>query len=192
MQLSNFITRIIFTTAFISIIVAFIISIFFLYENFENDKLHIRKEFTEISKEQIKREIITVYNLIEQKEEETKNHIKEKLKERAEYAHNLAMIIYEQNKDKKTEAEIKLLITTTLNNLYYENDKTYFSMNTDKESKEGFTETNTEEPKISFIKPSLCFSSSKIQSFSTSPNHSTPESLYSVYFCILLFIITDI
>ena len=132
MQLSNFITRIIFTTAFISIIVAFIISIFFLYENFENDKLHIRKEFTEISKEQIKREIITVYNLIEQKEEETKNHIKEKLKERAEYAHNLAMIIYEQNKDKKTEAEIKLLITTTLNNLYYENDKTYFSMNTDK------------------------------------------------------------
>ena len=152
MQLSNFITRIIFTTAFISIIVAFIISIFFLYENFENDKLHIRKEFTEISQEQIKREIITVYNLIEQKEEETKNHIKEKLKERAEYAHNLAMIIYEQNKDKKTEAEIKLLITTTLNNLYYENDKTYFSMNTDKESKEGFTETNTEEPKISFIK----------------------------------------
>ena len=57
MQLSNFITRIIFTTAFISIIVAFIISIFFLYENFENDKLHIRKEFTEINKEQIKKEI---------------------------------------------------------------------------------------------------------------------------------------
>lgn len=152
MQLSNFITKIIFTTAFVSIIISFVISIFFLYENFENDKLHIRKEFTEISKEQIKREVLTVYNLIEQKEEETKNHIKEKLKERAEYAHNLVMIIYEQNKDEKTEDEIKLLITTTLNNLYYENDKTYFSINVDNESKEGFIETNTDEPKISFVK----------------------------------------
>ena len=152
MQLSNFITRIIFTTAFISIIVAFIISIFFLYENFENDKLHIRKEFTEINKEQIKKEVITVYRLIEQKEEQTKTSIKERLKERAEYAHNLAMIIYEQNKDKKTEDEIKLLITTALNNLYPEDDKTHFSINVNNESQEGFIETNFEEPKVSFVK----------------------------------------
>lgn len=62
------------------------------------------------------------------------------------------MIIYEQNKDKKTEDEIKLLITTALNNLYPEDDKTHFSINVNNESQEGFIETNFEEPKVSFVK----------------------------------------
>jgi len=129
MQLSNFITRVIFTTAFISTFLAFAISIFFQYENFQNDKLHIRNEFTQIKKEQIRREVLSVYNLIEHKENILTNSIKDKLKERVNQAYNLATNIYEENKDKKTPEEIQLLIATALKNSAYENDKTYFFIN---------------------------------------------------------------
>lgn len=129
MQLSNFITRIIFSTAFISIFLAFTISIFFQYKNFQNDKLHIRDEFTHIKKEQIKREVLTVYNFIEYKENLLTNSMKDKLKERVNQAYNLATNIYQENKDKKTPQEIQLLIATALNNFTYENDKTYFFIN---------------------------------------------------------------
>jgi diguanylate cyclase (GGDEF)-like protein/PAS domain S-box-containing protein len=129
MQLSNFITRVIFTTAFISIFFAFVISIFFQYKNFQNDKTHIREEFTNIKKEQIKREVLNVYNLIEHKEDLLTNAIKNKLKERVNQAYNLAMAIYEENKNKKTQQEIELLIASALNHSTYDNDKTYFFIN---------------------------------------------------------------
>ena len=53
MQLSNFIRRVIFSTAFISTFLVFSISIIFQYINFRNDKVHIKEEFTQIKKEQI-------------------------------------------------------------------------------------------------------------------------------------------
>ena len=132
MQLSNFIRRVIFSTAFISTFLVFSISIIFQYINFENDKIHIREEFTQIKKEQIKREVLSACNLIEQKEEILTNSVKEKLKERVEQANNLAMSIYNQNKDTKTPEEIKLLIAKAINNISYENDKTYFFINSNK------------------------------------------------------------
>lgn len=132
MQLSNFITRVIFTTAFISTFLAFSISIIFQYKNFQNDKVHIREEFTQLKKEQIKREVLSVYNLIEQKEELLINSVKAKLKERVGQANNLAMNIYNENKDTKTQEEIELLIARAINNINYENDKTYFFINSNK------------------------------------------------------------
>lgn len=132
MQLSNFIRRVIFTTAFISTFLVFSISIIFQYINFRNDKVHIKEEFTQIKKEQIKREVLSVYNLIEQKEEILINSVKEKLKERVGQANNLAMSIYNENKDTKTQEEIKLLIAKAINNISYENDKTYFFINSNK------------------------------------------------------------
>ena len=132
MQLSNFITKVIFTTAFVSTFLAFTISIIFQYKNFQNDKLHVREEFTELKKEQIKREVLSVYNLIEQKEELLINSVKEKLKERVNHAHNLAMTIYNENKDRKSPEEIKLLIAKAINTINYESDKTYFFINSNK------------------------------------------------------------
>ncbi|MBP9490015.1 MAG: cache domain-containing protein [Aliarcobacter sp.] len=132
MQLSNFITKIIFTTAFFSTFLAFMISIIFQYKNYESDKLHIREEFTSLKKEQIKREVLSVYNLIEHKEDILTNRIKEKLQERAAQAHNLAMNIYTQNKDTKSKDDIELLIARAINNINYENDTTYFFINSNK------------------------------------------------------------
>ena len=132
MQLSNFITKIIFTIAFISTFLAFTISVIFQYKNYENDKLHIREEFTNLKKEQVKREVQSIYNLIEHKEDILTNTIKDKLKERVTQAHNLAMNIYEQNKNIKSKEEIELLIAKAINNTNYENDKTYFFINSNK------------------------------------------------------------
>ncbi|PUE66109.1 cache domain-containing protein [Arcobacter caeni] len=132
MQLSNFIRRVIFSTAFISTFLVFSISIIFQYINFENDKIHIREEFTQLKKDQIKREVLSVYNLIEQKEELLIKSEKEKLKERVGQANNLAMAIYNENKNTKSEDEIKLLIAKAINNINYETDKTYFFINSNK------------------------------------------------------------
>ena len=132
MQLSNFITKIIFTIAFISTFLAFTISVIFQYKNYENDKLHIREEFTNLKKEQVKREVQSIHNLIEHKEDILTNTIKDKLKERVTQAHNLAMNIYEQNKNIKSKEEIELLIAKAINNTNYENDKTYFFINSNK------------------------------------------------------------
>ena len=132
MQLSNFIRRVIFSTAFISTFLVFSISIIFQYINFENDKIHIREEFTQIKKEQIKREVLSACNLIEQKEEILINSVKEKLRERVRQANNLAKSIYNENKDTKSKEEIELLIAKAINNINYENDKTYFFLNSNK------------------------------------------------------------
>ncbi len=132
MQLSNFITRIIFTTAFISTFLAFSISTIFQYKNFQIDKSHIKEELTNLKKEQIKREVLSVFNLINYKEDLLLNSIKEKIKNRVNYAHSVAMSIYLENKEKKTSEDIKLLIAKALSNINYENDKTYFFINSNK------------------------------------------------------------
>jgi len=50
-KLSKFIRRFIFITAFTSALLAFLISILYQYNNFENDSLHIKNELTELKKE---------------------------------------------------------------------------------------------------------------------------------------------
>ena len=69
MKLSNFITKVIFITAFTSIILAFLISIFFQYQNFKHELNHYKQEFTEQKKEEVKNEVLMIYGLIKYKEE---------------------------------------------------------------------------------------------------------------------------
>jgi len=77
-KLSKFIRRFIFITAFTSALLAFLISILYQYNNFENDSLHIKNELTELKKREIKQEVLTVYKLIEYRES-LLNKSKEKL-----------------------------------------------------------------------------------------------------------------
>lgn len=108
------------------------ISITFQYKKFKEDTNFIKTEFIKSKKEQIKREVLSVENLINQKEIILTNSIKEKIKERVTQAHNIAMTIYDENKNSKSKEDIELLIARTLNNLSYENDKTYFFINSNK------------------------------------------------------------
>lgn len=132
MQLSTFINRFIFIIAFISTLFAFFISTAYQYINFQKDKTHIKEEFTQLKKKEIQREVLSVYNLIEHKEIMLEKALNDKIKERVYQAYNIAHSIYNQNKDEKTNEEIKHLIATELKNLKYENDKTYFFINSNK------------------------------------------------------------
>lgn len=132
MQLSTFITRFIFTIAFISTLFAFFISTAYQYVNFQQDKTYIKEEFTSLKRKEIQREVLSVYNLIEHKELMLEKALNDRIKERVYQAYNIAYSIYNQNKDEKSSDEIKYLIATELKNLKYENDKTYFFINSNK------------------------------------------------------------
>jgi diguanylate cyclase (GGDEF)-like protein/PAS domain S-box-containing protein len=77
MRLSKFISKFIFSIAFISTILAFLVSIFFQYLNFETEKEYIRKEFVQLKKEELKNEIQVIFTLVEQKEQLIEKLIKE-------------------------------------------------------------------------------------------------------------------
>ncbi|CAM3821294.1 cache domain-containing protein [Arcobacter cloacae] len=132
MKLSKFIRRFIFLTAFSSLLLAFLISILYQYNNFENDMVHIKKEFTEQKKKEVKNEVLMVYNLIEHKEDLLKKSVERRLKEKVNQAYGIAKNVYEINKDEKTDEEIKYLIALALKDLTYENDNTYFFINSNK------------------------------------------------------------
>jgi diguanylate cyclase (GGDEF)-like protein/PAS domain S-box-containing protein len=68
MKLSKFISRFIFSIAFISTSLTFLISIIFQYINFEKDKIYIKNEFIELKKSELKKEIQVVFNILGSKE----------------------------------------------------------------------------------------------------------------------------
>jgi diguanylate cyclase (GGDEF)-like protein/PAS domain S-box-containing protein len=132
LKLSHFITKIIVLVALSSLFFVSTISIIFQYNHFESDRLFIKNEFLKSKKELMKREVMSIHNLINQKEMALTNSIKQKLKERVNQAYSVAMSIYDENKYSKNKDEIELLIARTLNNLNYENDRTYFFINSNK------------------------------------------------------------
>ena len=132
MKLSKFITKFIFITAFSSIIAAFLISIFFQYQNFKNEFNHYKKEFTEQKKKEVKNEVLMIYGLIKYKEELLRKTVEDRLIDRVNQAYALAMDIYETNKQTKTENEIKYLIATSINDLKFKDNDSYFFINSNK------------------------------------------------------------
>ncbi|MCT7466287.1 cache domain-containing protein [Aliarcobacter cryaerophilus] len=132
MKLSKFITKFIFITAFSSIIAAFLISIFFQYQNFKNEFNHYKKEFTEQKKKEVKNEVLMIYGLIKYKEELLRKTVEDRLIDRVNQAYALAMDIYETNKKTKTENEIKYLIATSINDLKFKDNDSYFFINSNK------------------------------------------------------------
>ena len=132
MKLSKFITKFIFITAFSSIIAAFLISIFFQYQNFKNEFNHYKKEFTEQKKKEAKNEVLMIYGLIKYKEELLRKTVEDRLIDGVNQAYALAMDIYETNKQTKTKDEIKYLIAQSLNNFKFKDHNNYFFINSNK------------------------------------------------------------
>lgn len=129
MKLSVLTARSIFTVAFISIILAFIISILFQYHNFQNDIKDIKDEFIELKKEEIKREVLKVHNFIQYKESLIIKNIKQKLTNRVNTAHTIATSIYNKYKDIKSDKEIKQLIVIALKDISYSENRAYYFIN---------------------------------------------------------------
>ena len=66
MKLSKFINKFIFSIAFISTTLAFLVSIFFQYMNYEKEIQLIKKDFTQYKKNELAKEIQIIYDLVEQ------------------------------------------------------------------------------------------------------------------------------
>jgi diguanylate cyclase (GGDEF)-like protein/PAS domain S-box-containing protein len=132
MKLSNLILKAIFIVSFISILIAFFVSISIQYNTFKEERDYIKKEFIDIKKYEIQNEIQKVYNLIQNKKNNTNKKLRNKLKNRVELAHSIASTLYNQNKNKKTKQEIEQLIVTTLKNINLNEKRAYFFINTNK------------------------------------------------------------
>lgn len=132
MKLSSLILKAIFIVSIISILSTFLISIILQYNTFINERDYIRKELIELRKNEIKREVLKVYNQIEYEQKRIDQNSRKKLKLRVQQAHNIATDIYKENKNIKSDEEIKYLIVTALKNISFKEKRAYFFINSNK------------------------------------------------------------
>lgn len=128
MKLSNLLLKAIFFTAIISTLFAFLINIFFEYNSFQNEKIKMRTEFLNLKKEEIRREVLKAYSLIDYQQNKIEKNLKKQIKNRVQLAYNIATNIYNENIGKKSEKEIKYLIITALKNIDF-GSRSYFFVN---------------------------------------------------------------
>jgi len=126
MKLSNLILKAIFFTAILSTFVAFIINTYFEYNSFQNEKQHIKVDFIEQKKAELKREVTKAFDYVSYYESINEKEARKKLKNRVQDAYNIATKIYNDNKNSKSENEIKYLIVTALENISYEHGAYFF------------------------------------------------------------------
>jgi len=110
------------------IVFAFIISFIIINENNNNFQEEIQKikiNSLEEKKRIVKREVQRVYDLIKSEKNLAIKKLKKDIKERVYEAHSIAKSIYNNNQD-KSKKEIVKLITDTLRDIRFNNDRGYF------------------------------------------------------------------
>ena len=93
---------------------------------FQEQKTIISNEFIKTNKEKIKTEVDDLYEFIEKTQKETEDRLKKSIKDRVYEAHNIAMRIYNENKDTKTKEEITKMIKDALVDIRFNNGRGYF------------------------------------------------------------------
>ncbi len=152
MKLSTQISKATFSIALFSIFIAFVVSLIFQYNSFRIDKEYVQKEFIEIKKENIKREVLKVHDFIDKKQKLIQEKLKNRIKSRVEQAHTIASAIYEENKNIKTKKEIQYLIVTTLKNISFSNKDSYLFINTNDSQHILFNKQSKLNEKVSALK----------------------------------------
>ena len=92
----------------------------------KKSKTIISNEFIKTNKEKIKTEVDDLYEFIEKTQKETEDRLKKSIKDRVYEAHNIAMRIYNENKDTKTKEEITKMIKDALVDIRFNNGRGYF------------------------------------------------------------------
>ena len=117
-------------TPLVFIITVSLIITGFLYwdkqTTFQEQKIVISNEFIKTNKEKIKTEVDDLYEFIEKTQKETEERLKKSIKDRVYEAHNIAMRIYNENKDTKTREEITKMIKDALVDIRFNNGRGYF------------------------------------------------------------------
>lgn len=129
MKLSKLIFQSIFWVAFISIFIVITSSIFFQYRDFQAEKMNLKEQFMTQNKELIKNEVNKVITYIEYQHNRYYSEVKERLTQRVNDAYNIAMAIYNQNKNSMSKEEIQYLIVTALRNISFSNHRSYYFIN---------------------------------------------------------------
>jgi|GEM_PF-382519 len=131
-MLNKFEKKIITSIRVIPIIVVLIFSLIITYilsnQNktyFQTEELRLTKEFINSQKENVKREVHAVHDLIQYEKNQTIITLEKDLEKRVNEAHDIAINIYENNKTKSKE-EITKLIRNALESIRFNNGRGYF------------------------------------------------------------------
>ncbi len=105
-----------------------IITLFLYFEKqkeLEIEKKSIEKEFIEKNKELVKNEVENLYDQIIRTQSKTENKLKNSIRERVIEANNIALRIYNENKDTKSKEEITKMIKDALVDIRFNNGRGY-------------------------------------------------------------------
>jgi signal transduction histidine kinase len=107
-----------------------LIMTFFLYldkqRELQKEKNTIKEEFIKKNKDIVSLDVDDLYNFIIKTQESTENRLKENIKNRVYEAKDIAMNIYNENKDSKSKNEIKKMIQDALGNIRFNEGRGYF------------------------------------------------------------------
>ena len=121
----KFITYAPFAVIPIFFIVVTILSYQIYLQNFESSINNLRKNILYNEEKTIETNVVNLSDIITQKKSELLNDLKNTVENRVQTAHAIAENIYEEYKDKKSEIEIKKIITTALKTFVWNNGESF-------------------------------------------------------------------
>lgn len=121
----KFITYAPFAVIPIFFIVVTILSYQIYLQNFESSINNLRKNILHNEEKTIETNVVNLSDIITQKKSELLNDLKNTVENRVQTAHAIAENIYEEYKDKKSEIEIKKIITTALKTFVWNNGESF-------------------------------------------------------------------
>ena len=118
----------------IIILVSSIMITSYLSSHFKDDlqrqKTEIREHYIQSNKDRIKININSVARLINNKNIQASNQLKDNLKHQIDMAYKIALNIYDKNKNKLSKDKIILHIKNAIETLRFNDGKGYFSIHT--------------------------------------------------------------
>ncbi|MGB5791862.1 sensor histidine kinase [Poseidonibacter sp.] len=114
---------------FFLIIISLLILSFLYIENiktFNEEKNKIQSNYILKNKEQIKERVNYTYNYILHMQKTTEEELKKSLKDEMQRVYSIAYSIYENNKDTKSDEEIKKLIKDVVRTIRFNHGRGYF------------------------------------------------------------------
>jgi diguanylate cyclase (GGDEF)-like protein len=121
----KFITYAPFAVIPIFFIVVTILSYQIYLQNFESTINNLRKDILHNSERTVEANVDNLSDIITQKKSELLTNLSNTVKNRVQTAHEIAENIYEEYKDKKSDVEIKKIITTALKTFVWNNGESF-------------------------------------------------------------------
>jgi len=101
-----------------------------VYVDFKSRAKQVRNDYVVQQKQLIKREVDRVATMIQHKKEQSEELTKTKIRSRVYEGYTIAQNIYQQNKDIKSEVEIKQMIIDVLRPIRFAHGKAYYFIGT--------------------------------------------------------------